>query len=80
MTIGVARHFLLWCTVINYGLLLFWFAIFAFAHDRFEHILGRWFRLSRDQFDAYNGVGMTIYKLGIVLFNLVPFVALMIVT
>jgi hypothetical protein len=25
MTIEVTRNFLLWCTVINYGLLLVWF-------------------------------------------------------
>lgn len=33
MTIELSRNFLLWCTVINYGILLVWFLVFVFAHD-----------------------------------------------
>ena len=76
MTIEVTRNFLLCCTVINYGVLLVWFLVFVFAHDLIQQIHGRWFRLSRDQFDALHYAGMSIFKIGILLFNLVPFVAL----
>jgi hypothetical protein len=40
---------------------------------------GRWFRLSDEQFDTLHYLGMSIYKIGILLFNLVPFVVLRIV-
>jgi hypothetical protein len=77
MTIEVSRTFLLWCTIINYGvLLLAWFLVFVFAHDWIQRIHGRWFRLSGDQFDALHYAGMSIFKIGIILFNLVPFVVL----
>ena len=76
MTIAVSRDFLLWCTVINYGILLVWFLAFVFAHDRMFRIHGRWFHLSRDQFDALHYAGMSILKIGIILFNLVPVIAL----
>jgi hypothetical protein len=76
MTIEVTRHFLLWCTVINYGVLLVWFLAFVFAHDLMLRIHGRWFRLSLDQFDALHYAGMSIYKIGIMLLNLVPLVVL----
>lgn len=79
MSIEVTRNFLLWCTVINYGVLLVWFLLFAFAHDWIQRIHGRWFRLSSDQFDALRYAGMAIFKVGIILFNLVPFVVLLIV-
>ena len=79
MNIEVARNFLLWCTVINYGVLLVWFLVFTFAHDWIKRIHGRWFRLSSEQFDALHYGGMTIFKIGIILFNLVPFVVLRIV-
>jgi len=46
------------------------------AHDGIERVHGRWFRLSREQFDALHYGGMSIYKLGIILFNLVPLAAL----
>jgi hypothetical protein len=76
MSIEVLRNFLLWCTVINYGVLLVWVLVFVFAHDWIERIHGRWFRLSHDQFDVLHYAGMSIYKIGIILFNLVPFVVL----
>jgi hypothetical protein len=36
----------------------------------------RWFHLSTDQFDALHYAGMALYKIGILLFNLVPYIAL----
>jgi len=67
MTIAVTRNFLLWCTVINYGVLLVWFLVFVFAHDWMFRIHGRWFRLSRDQFDAlhYAGLRTTTQRRGV---------------
>ncbi len=37
---------------------------------------GRWFRLSDERFDALHYAGMSIYKIGVLLFNLVPWLAL----
>jgi len=70
MSIELARNFLLWCTVVNYAILLVWFLVFAFARDWIRRIHGRWFRLSGDQFDALHYGGMAIFKIGIILFNL----------
>ena len=79
MTIQLASDFLLWCTVLNYGVLLAWFIAFSLAHDWMRRLHGRWFRLSDERFDAIHYAGMTIYKIGILLFNLIPYVALRIV-
>jgi len=79
MTISMARQFLLWCTVMDYGLILVWFLAFVFAHDWMHRLHGRWFRLSREQFDALHYAGMSTFKIGIFLFNLVPLIALCIV-
>jgi hypothetical protein len=79
MSIETARDILLWCTVINYAVLLLWFLCFSLAHDWIHRLHARWFRLPADQFDAIHYAGMAIYKIGILLFNLVPYVALLIV-
>ena len=79
MSIEVARNFFLWATVIDYGILMTWFLFFVFAHDWVQGIHGRWFRLSRDQFDTLHYAGMSIFKIGIILFNLVPFLTLCII-
>ena len=76
MTIEVTRSFLMWCTIVNYVILIVWFLVFVFAHDVMLRIHGRWFHVSRDQFDALHYGGMSVFKIGIMLFNLVPFVAL----
>ena len=79
MNVELARTFLLWCTVVNYVFLMMWFLAFAFAHDWMHRFHGRWFRLSTERFDALHYGGMAIYKVGIILFNLTPCVALFIV-
>lgn len=76
MSIEIARTVLLRCAVINYGLLLLWFLLFVFARDWMYRLVGRWFRLSAEQLDAMSYAGMALYKIGIFLFNLVPYVAL----
>jgi len=79
MSIETVRDVLLWCTVINYGVLLWWFLAFTLAHNWVYRFHTRWFRLSVEQFDAIHYEGMAIYKIGILLFNLVPYVVLLIV-
>lgn len=39
----------------------------------------RWFHMSEERFDGFHYSGMAVYKIGILLFNLVPYVALCIV-
>lgn len=68
--------FLLWCTILNYLVLLLWFLTFSLAHDWMLKLHGRWFRLTTSQFDALHYGGMTVYKVGILLLNLVPLIAL----
>ena len=79
MNIDMIRDALLWCTVINYGVLLVWFLFFILACDFIHRFHGRWFQLSRQQFDIIHSAGMGIFKIGIILLNLVPYIALRIV-
>jgi hypothetical protein len=79
MRIEMARDALLWCAIINYGLLLAWFLCFILVHDWMRRLHGRWFRLSVEQFDTVHYAGMAMFKIGILLFNLVPYIALRIV-
>jgi hypothetical protein len=79
MTIEMIRDVLGWCSVINLGLLLWWFLFFALAHDWVYKFHGRWFKLPVEQFDAIHYSGMAIFKIGILLFNLVPYLAMRIV-
>ena len=76
MTVNELKEFLLWSTAINYGVLFLWFGVFVFAHDWLYRLHTRWFKLSVETFDALNYVGVSIYKIGVVLLNLVPLIVL----
>lgn len=79
MSVATIHDFFLWCTVVNYAVLLCWFLIFSLARNWIQQLHGQWFRLSAEQFDSVHYEGMAIYKIGILLFNLVPYIALHVV-
>ncbi len=76
MTIKIARNFFLWCSIINDALLLFWALPFVFWRDGLYRWWCWWFRVSPEQFDVLNMAGISIYKIAIFLFNIVPCIAL----
>lgn len=79
MTLPMLRGFLLWGAAIHYAILLLWFGVFVFAHDWLYRMHSRWFRLPEHSFDALNYGGIAVYKIGVVLLFLVPWIALNIV-
>ena len=80
MTTNEIKHVLLWCAGLNYLVLLIWAGGFVFAHDWMFRLHSRWFRLSLETFDAIHYAGLAFYKIGILLLNLVPLVALCLVS
>jgi hypothetical protein len=79
MSIDVVRNFFLWCAVINYLVLVVWFLLLVLPHQWLYRFWGKWFPLTAERFDAISFAGMALYKMGILLFNLTPYVALRIV-
>ena len=80
MNIAEAREFLLWCTVLNYGVLLLWWGIFTLAHDGqyrlVKRLLSRSFSMSMERMDEIQFGAIALYKVGLFLFNVVPLIAL----
>ena len=74
--IDAIRHFLGICTLAHYAVLLVWFAVFSFAHDGLHRLHSRWFRLEPATFDALHYGGMAAYKIGVLLFFLIPWAVL----
>jgi len=79
MSTDPLSRFLLWSLVFNYAVLFVWFFAFIFARGWLRGLHGRWFKLPDGAFDAIHYGGMAVYKIGILLFNLAPLVALWIV-
>ncbi len=78
MTVTDLRDVLIWSMVVNYAVLLVWFAAFTLAHDWIYRLHTRWFHLSRERFDGIHYGGMAAYKIGTLLLNVGPLVGLLI--
>ena len=76
MNIAQLTDFLLYCMLTNYVILLIWFFAFIFAKNWMKKLHRQWFNLSDQNFDAIHYSAMAVYKIGILLLNLVPFIAL----
>jgi hypothetical protein len=76
MPLPELKSFLLYCTLINYAILLVWFGAFTLAHGFVYRLHTRWFALPVEKFDALHYGGMAVYKIGVLLLNLVPLLAL----
>lgn len=79
MTTNELKEFLIWSAGINYGVLLLWFGVFYVGHDWLFRLHTRWFKLSVESFDALTYGGMALYKIGVLLLNVAPLMALIIV-
>lgn len=79
MPIDTVREVLLWCFVMNSGLLTAWLLVFTLGHDWYYRLQSRWFKLPVERFDTVHYAGIAAYKLSTLFFNLIPYIALHIV-
>ena len=73
------KELLLYSLTFNYTILLIWFGVFSLRHDWIYRLHSRWFKLSAETFDALHYAGMAVYKIGIIMLNIAPLVALWLV-
>ena len=79
MDIPTLRSFLLWCLLINSGLLLCWTAACMAVPDLVYRVQHRFFPLKKEQFTVTIYAFLGLFKLLIIFFNLVPLLALLII-
>ena len=79
MDLDAIKEFLLYSLAFNYAILILWFGVFSLAHDWMYRLHSRWFNLSAQSFDALHYAAMAVYKIGIIMLNITPLVALWLV-
>ena len=79
MDIDTVRAFFMWCTILNGALLVVSSIICAFAGGWVYRMHSKWFTISREAFNVaiYSFIGL--FKILVLVFNLVPYLALLIV-
>ncbi len=79
MDIHALTRFFMWCTIINGGLLIFWSSMFVAAPDVVYRTQRKWFPIPRDTFVVLMYAFLGMFKIVFLIFNLVPYIALLIV-
>ncbi len=75
----VIRSFLMWCSIVNIGLLAIAFLFITLAGDWLHRIHSLWFPIPRDTFNLVAYCFLGLFKILVLVFNVVPYVALLII-
>ena len=79
MSIQMLTSFFMWCTLLNMGLLLLAFLMMAFAGDFVYKMHSKWFSMPRETFNVVLYSLLGFYKIIVYVFNVIPWIALLIV-
>ena len=79
MDIHELTGFFMWCTIINGSLLAFWTVMFLLAPDVVYRTQSRWFPISRETFNVVMYSFLGLFKIVFLVFNIVPYLVLLIV-
>jgi hypothetical protein len=78
MDIQTITTFFMWCTVINGGILILWAVFTMLAPDLVYRTQSKWFPIPRETFDVVIYSFLGIFKIFFLMFNAVPYAALLI--
>ncbi|MFQ5543914.1 MAG: DUF6868 family protein, partial [Nitrospiria bacterium] len=79
MDIQTLTHFFMWCTIINGGILILWSVFFIFTPGFIYRIQSKWFPISRETFNIAIYSFLGLFKIFFLIFNVVPYVTLLII-
>ena len=78
MDVQTLTTFFMWCTIINGSILILWSMFFMFAPDFVYRIQYKWFPIPREIYNVVIYSFLGLFKIFFLVFNVVPYVALLI--
>ncbi len=79
MDIQTLTKFFMWCTIINGGILALWSVFCIFAPDLVYRTQKWFFPIPRETFDVVLYSFLGLFKIFFLVFNAVPYLALVII-
>jgi hypothetical protein len=79
MDLQILTTFFMWCAIIDGALLTLWITMFMLAPDLVYRTQNKWFPLPRETFNVVFYSFLGLFKIVFLVFNVVPYVALLIV-
>ena len=79
MDIQTLTTFFMWCTIINGGIFILWTVFIMFAPDLVYRMQSKWFPIPRETFNVVIYSFLGLFKIVFLVFNVVPYVSLLII-
>jgi len=79
MDIQTLTTFFMWCTIINGALLIYWSIMSIVAPNMIYRMQSKWFPIPRETFNVVIYSFLGLFKIFFLVFNVVPYVALLII-
>lgn len=79
MNIQQITDFFMWCSIINGCLFILWTIFIMFTPDFVYRTQSRWFPVPRATFDTLIYGFLGLFKIFFLFFNLIPYLALLII-
>ena len=79
MDIQTLTTFFMWCTIMNGGLLALWATMCLLAPDFVYRTQRIWFPIPRETYNVVIYSFLGLFKISFLVFNVVPYVALLII-
>ncbi len=76
MDMQTLQSFFMWCTIINFALLMFSFVMILAVRSWAFKIHSKMFKISEPAFNTSIFAFMGLYKMFVMIFNLIPWIAL----
>ena len=80
MDIQTLTTFFMWCTIINGGIFVLWTVFTMFAPDFIYRTQSKWLPIPRESFNVIIYSFLGLVKVVFFFFNVVPYVALLIMS
>lgn len=80
MDIQMLKEFFMWCSIISVSVMVFWTLVFMAIPD-LVYKSQKWVfpKMTRDNFDLIMYCYIGIFKIFFIIFNLIPFLVLLII-
>ncbi len=79
MDLQTLTAFFMWCTIVNGGFLILWVGFCVLAPNLVYRTQSQWFPIPRETFNVVIYSFLGLFKIFFLVFNIVPYVALLIV-
>ncbi|NOR44532.1 MAG: hypothetical protein GQ534_03015 [Candidatus Delongbacteria bacterium] len=79
MDLQIIKEFLLWCSIINIGILSLWFIAFMSAADFIYKMHSKFNKITREQFNGIHYAGMMFFKTAVFVFFVIPYIVILII-